>query len=131
MLQHVTLEVRADQVRACVAFWERLGFEELVPPPALRDRFTWVGRAGTQIHLVPVDAPAVPVRGHTAVVAEHPEAALAALRDAGFDPQPGTDAWDALRWFVRDPAGHRVEVMSAPPPSVRRATSPSGTSHRP
>ena len=118
MLQHVTLEVRPDQVRACVRFWELLGFSELEPPPRLRDRFTWVGREATHIHLVPVERPAVPPDGHTAVMAEDAERAVAALRDAGFDPQPGSNAWDAPRWFVRDPAGHRVEVMSAPPPSV-------------
>jgi hypothetical protein len=27
----------------------------------------------------------------------------------------GTNAWDAPRSFVRDPAGHLVEVMSRPP----------------
>jgi catechol 2,3-dioxygenase-like lactoylglutathione lyase family enzyme len=117
VLQHVTLEVRPDQVRACVRFWELLGFDELEPPPSLRDRFTWVGREDTHIHLVPVERPAVPRDGHTAVVAEDAERAVAALRDAGFDPRPGSNAWDAPRWFVRDPAGHRVEVMSAPPPS--------------
>src|SRR5688572_26339768 len=119
MLQHVTLEVRTGEVRACVAFWELLGFVEMVPPPSLRDRFTWVGREGTQIHLVAVEAPAVPERGHTAVVAAEPEPVLAALRAAGFEPRPGSDAWDAPRWFVHDPAGHRVEIMSAPPPAVR------------
>jgi hypothetical protein len=116
MLQHVTLEVRPDQVRDCVRFWELLGFTELEPPPLLRDRFTWVGKDGTQIHLVPVEQPAVPREGHTAVVAA--ESAVATLRQAGFDPRPGSNAWDAPRWFVHDPAGHRVEVMSAPPPSV-------------
>src|ERR671911_234683 len=109
MLQHVTLEVRPDQVRDCVRFWELLGFAELEPPPSLRARFTWVGRDDTDIHLQPVEQPAVPHRGHTAVVAADAEAAVAALREAGFDPQPGSNAWDAPRWFVRDPAGHRVE----------------------
>ena len=118
MLQHVTLEVRRDQVRACVRFWEVLGFAELEPPPSLRDRFTWVGRDDTHIHLVPVEQLAVPRDGHTAVVAEDAERVVGALRDAGFDPRPGSNAWDAPRWFVHDPAGHRVEVMSAPPPSV-------------
>jgi catechol 2,3-dioxygenase-like lactoylglutathione lyase family enzyme len=118
MLQHVTLEVRPDQVRDCVRFWELLGFTELEPPPILRDRFTWVGKDDTHIHLVPVEQPAVPVEGHTAVHAADAERTVAALREAGFDPQQGSNAWDAPRWFVRDPAGHRVEVMSAPPPSV-------------
>jgi catechol 2,3-dioxygenase-like lactoylglutathione lyase family enzyme len=118
MLQHVTLEVRPDQVRACVRFWELLGFTELEPPPSLRDRFTWVGREGTQIHLQPVEHPAVPRNGHAAVVPADAEGAVAVLREAGFEPREGSNAWGAPRWFVHDPAGHRVEVMSAPPPSV-------------
>jgi catechol 2,3-dioxygenase-like lactoylglutathione lyase family enzyme len=115
VLQHVTLEVRPDQVRECVAFWALLGFAEIEPPPLLRERFTWVERAGTHIHLVPVDDPRVPTEGHTAVVADDAEAAVETLRRAGFVPRPGSNAWAAPRWFVNDPAGHRVEVMSAPP----------------
>jgi catechol 2,3-dioxygenase-like lactoylglutathione lyase family enzyme len=115
VLHHVTLEVRPDKVRDCVAFWELLGFTELEPPPLLRDRFTWVESEGTHIHLVPVDDPKVPGEGHTAVLAADAEAAVATLREHGFEPRPGTNAWNAPRWFVTDPAGHRVEVMSAPP----------------
>ena len=118
MLQHVTLEVRPDEVRRCVDFWLLLGFEEIPAPPALRHEFTWVQRAATQIHLVAVETPAVAQRGHVAVVAPGFEAAVRRLADAGFDPQPGSNAWNAPRWFVHDPAGHRVEVMSAPPPST-------------
>jgi catechol 2,3-dioxygenase-like lactoylglutathione lyase family enzyme len=115
MLQHVTLEVRPGQVEACVRFWGLLGFEPMTPPPLLRDRFTWVARAGTQIHLVPVDEPVAAREGHVAVHAEDYDAALDALHEAGFETRPGTNAWDAPRSFVRDPAGHLVEVMSAPP----------------
>ena len=115
VLQHVTLEVHPDQVRPCVAFWALLGFEEIEAPPLLRDRFTWVQREGTQIHLVPVEDPAVAREGHVAVVAEDYEATLARLERAGFEVREGSNAWDAPRSFVRDPAGHRVEVMSKPP----------------
>jgi catechol 2,3-dioxygenase-like lactoylglutathione lyase family enzyme len=115
MLQHATLEVRAEEAEACVRFWGLLGFEQVTPPPALRDRFTWVERHGTQIHLVPVDSPVTAREGHVAVVAEDYEAALAALSAAGFEPRPGSNAWDAPRSFVRDPVGHLIEVMSAPP----------------
>jgi catechol 2,3-dioxygenase-like lactoylglutathione lyase family enzyme len=118
VLQHVTLEVPRDKVRDCVAFWALLGFTELEPPESLRGRFIWIGRADTHIHLMPKDAPGVPADGHTAVVPDDAEATVAALLEAGFDPEPGSAAWGAPRWFVRDPAGHRVEVMSAPPPSV-------------
>lgn len=117
MLQHATLEVPREKVRDCVAFWELLGWSELEPPPSLKGRFIWVGKAGTHIHLMPRDAPVVPEEGHTAVVSEDAERDVATLREHGFAPEPGSDAWNAPRWFVRDPAGHRVEIMSAPPPS--------------
>jgi catechol 2,3-dioxygenase-like lactoylglutathione lyase family enzyme len=115
MLQHVTLEVRQAQVRSCVAFWELLGFSEMEPPLLLRDRFTWVERNGTQIHLVPVDEPIAAREGHVAVVAADYTVTLARLTAAGYALREGTNAWDAARSFVRDPAGHLVEVMSKPP----------------
>jgi catechol 2,3-dioxygenase-like lactoylglutathione lyase family enzyme len=98
-----------------VAFWELLGFREMTPPPLLRDRFTWVERDETQIHLVPVDAPVPAREGHVAVLANDYDATLTRLAEAGFATRAGTNAWDAPRSFVRDPAGHLVEVMSKSP----------------
>jgi catechol 2,3-dioxygenase-like lactoylglutathione lyase family enzyme len=115
MLQHVTLEVRAADIRPCVAFWELLGFTEMTPPPLLRDRFTWVERDDTQIHLVPVEEPVLAREGHVAVVADDYDATLERLNEHGFELREGTNAWDAPRSFVRDPAGHLIEVMSKPP----------------
>ena len=109
MLQHVSLEVRPDQVRDCVAFWELLGFTEIEPPPILRDRFTWVERDGTHIHLVPVDDPAVPKEGHTAIVAPEGETTVQTLREHGFDPGPAC-AIDG------EPLGSRIVPESATEP---------------
>jgi catechol 2,3-dioxygenase-like lactoylglutathione lyase family enzyme len=118
MLQHVSIEVRPDQLDACVAFWALLGFEQVTPPGELAERFTWVEREGTQIHLMPFDAPNTTVNGHAAVVVEDYEGTLAALRERGFELQPGSNAWGAPRTFTRDPAGNHVELMSAPPPTA-------------
>jgi catechol 2,3-dioxygenase-like lactoylglutathione lyase family enzyme len=115
MLQHASLEVRSDQVQPCVDFWHLLGFVRMTPPPMLRDRFTWVERAGTHIHLIPTDEPIAAREGHVAVLAEDYEGALAALRDAGFEPEPRKEHWGAARSFVLGPAGHRVEVMAGSP----------------
>ena len=115
MLQHATLEVPPQLVRECVAFWELLGFAEMAPPPMLADRFTWVEREGTQIHLNPQPAPSVAREGHVAVLPPDYEAALRALTDAGYELRAGSNAWNAPRAFVRDPAGHLVEIMSRPP----------------
>ncbi len=115
MLQHVSLEVRPDLVDACLAFWSKLGFERMEPPPLLRGRFIWVHREGTQIHLIPTEDPNTTVKGHAAVLPPDYEGALAALREEGFEIHDGENAWDAPRSFVRDPAGNLIELMSAPP----------------
>lgn len=115
MLQHVSVEVHPERLDACVAFWERLGFERMTPPPLLRDRFTWVQREGTQIHMIPTEDPNTTVMGHAAVVVEDFEATVEALRSDGFELREGENAWDAGRWFVRDPAGNLVELMERPP----------------
>lgn len=116
MLQHVSVEVPRELAAGCADFWALLGFERVEPPPTLAERAIWVERAGTQVHLMYADEPVVPPKGHAAVVVEDYERAFAALRDAGHDPEPRPEHWGVPRCFVRDPAGHRVEVMSAPPP---------------
>lgn len=115
MLQHVTIELEAAQVDACVEFYALLGFERVEPPPSLAGRATWVERSGTQVHLMPVDDPVVPPSGHHAVLLDEYEPTLQALRDAGFDPEPRKEHWGAARSFVRNPAGHRVELMAGSP----------------
>jgi catechol 2,3-dioxygenase-like lactoylglutathione lyase family enzyme len=115
VLQHVSLEVPRDRVEACVEFWGLLGFTPVDPPPSLSERAIWVEREGTQVHLMYAEDPVVPPKGHAAVVAPDYDRAFAALRDGGHDPEPRPEHWGVPRCFVRDPAGHRVEVMAAPP----------------
>lgn len=114
-LQHVALEIRRDDVPAAVAFWGLLGFDPVPAPGALADRTTWVGREGSQIHLMHREEPVVPPSGHPAVVLADYEAACARLREAGFEVAPREEHWGAPRAFVASPGGHRVEVMAAPP----------------
>jgi catechol 2,3-dioxygenase-like lactoylglutathione lyase family enzyme len=116
VLQHVSIETRRADVDACVRFFGLIGFRLVDPPPALRERAAWLEREGTQVHLLLTDDPLVPPRGHHAVVVDDYDAALTRLRDAGFDPEPRARHWGAPRAYVRDPAGHLVELMAAPPP---------------
>jgi len=116
VLQHASLEVREADAGACVRFWGLLGFVEVeLPSEGLRGKTRWVERQGTQIHLLLTGDPVAPPQGHVAVVVADYAATLDALRDAGFGPEPRTEHWGAARAFVRDPAGHRVEVMERPP----------------
>ncbi|HVL31245.1 MAG TPA: VOC family protein [Solirubrobacteraceae bacterium] len=115
MIQHVALEVREPDVAACVRFWALLGFQRVDAPPSLAARATWVQAGGTQVHLLLAEQPVAPPQGHVAVVVPDFDATLAALRDAGFEPDPRTRHWGSPRAFVRCPAGHRVELMAFAP----------------
>ena len=117
MLQHVSLEVRAEDAPALAEFWTLLGFHEVDPPGPLQGYVTWLERGPTQIHLLHTPEPTAPQAGHSAVVANDFEATLNRLRDHGFEPEQARDLWGAQRWFVRGPAGHLVEVMEEPPPT--------------
>jgi catechol 2,3-dioxygenase-like lactoylglutathione lyase family enzyme len=115
MIAHVALEVGEADVEACVRFWALLGFERVEAPAALARRSTWVQAGATQIHLLYADDPVVPPEGHVAVVVDDHEATIAALREAGFDPEPRKEYWGSPRAFVRSPSGHRVEFMAFAP----------------
>jgi catechol 2,3-dioxygenase-like lactoylglutathione lyase family enzyme len=117
MLQHVALETRPADVDAVAAFWELLGFARTEEPPTLRGLAVWLERGASQIHLLLTDEPVVPPAGHAAVVVDDYPATIAALRARGVAAEPRTEHWGVPRTFVTDPAGHRIELMAAPPPA--------------
>jgi catechol 2,3-dioxygenase-like lactoylglutathione lyase family enzyme len=114
MLHHVGIEVAPEDVERAAELFGLLGFERVEPPPTLAE-FTWLEREGTQVHLMPDSDPIAPPRGHLAVVVPDFEATVAALREAGFEVEAARTHWGAARARVLAPAGHRVELMAAPP----------------
>jgi hypothetical protein len=117
-LHHAGLELRREDAEAEVAFWVLLGWAEVEPPDGLGERARWVERDGAQVHLLFSEAPSVADAGHVAVVAPDYAATIARLRAAGHEAAPRTAYWGAARTQVISPAGHRVEVMAAPPAPV-------------
>lgn len=115
MLQHVTLEVAAEDVERSLTFWRLLGFARVEPPPALAETFAWVEREGTQIHLERNSSPIVPPHGHAAVVVADFDGTVERLRAAGFEVRPGREHWGAARAKALAPGGHTVELMAAAP----------------
>jgi catechol 2,3-dioxygenase-like lactoylglutathione lyase family enzyme len=116
MLQHVTLEVAPADIERSVEFWVLLGFQQVEPPPALAEAFTWLEREGTQIHLERTESPTVPPHGHAAVVVPDFAQTVKRLKEHGFEVTPGREHWGAPRAKALAPGGHRVELMAAPPP---------------
>ena len=118
MLHHASLETDPADADALVAFFGLLGFAEVEPPGRLAERSRWLDRERTQVHLLLTDEAVAPPQGHVAVVlgAAYAET-CARLREEGFEVRDRPEHWGVPRAFVRDPAGHRVEVMAAPPPA--------------
>jgi hypothetical protein len=114
MLHHVGIEVSPNDIERTAELFQLLGFE-LVEPPATLSEFTWLERGGTQIHLMPTESPAVPPRGHTAVVVADFESAFAALGEHGFEVERRREHWGVPRALAIAPGGHRVELMAAAP----------------
>jgi catechol 2,3-dioxygenase-like lactoylglutathione lyase family enzyme len=114
VIHHVGIEVAPEDVERAAELFELLGFARVQPPPTLTE-FTWLEREGTQVHLMPDPNPIAPPRGHLAVVVPEFEATLAALRERGFEVETAREHWRAPRARVLAPAGHRIELMAAPP----------------
>lgn len=115
MLQHVGIELAPADVPRTVELFELIGFERVEPPAALAERFTWVERAGTQVHLMHESHPSVPRRAHLAVVVPEFEPALARLRANGFEVERRREHWGSPRALALAPGGHRIELMAFPP----------------
>ena len=120
MIQHVTFEVRPDEVEACIAFYELIGFRRVPTPEKLAHYVTWLERDGDQFHLLQTPEPAHMNVGHAAApLGDAYESTQARLRDAGHQVDDHEEYWGSPRSFVRDPAGNLVELMKfAPPPAL-------------
>jgi catechol 2,3-dioxygenase-like lactoylglutathione lyase family enzyme len=117
VLHHVGIEVSPAEIERAAEFWRLLGFVPVAPPPSLAE-FTWLEKDGTQIHLMPAESPAVPSRGHTALVERDLDRTVARLRGHGFEVEARREHWGAARVLATAPGGHRVELMAAPPPGA-------------
>ena len=116
-LHHATLEITPGSVPEEASFWIAAGLVSVAAPEALGGGYTWFEGGGTQIHLMHVADPVVPVRGHVAIVAPDFEATVGRLRGAGFEVREGRELWGSARAKAITPAGHTVELMASPPPA--------------
>lgn len=114
-IQHVSLEVDPSLIAEEVAFWELLGLDRIEPPEAIGKSSVWLGAGDGAVHLLAVENPVVPVKGHLALVEPELEGVARALTGAGFAVETAAAYWGAERLKATSPAGHLVELMAAPP----------------
>jgi catechol 2,3-dioxygenase-like lactoylglutathione lyase family enzyme len=117
LIQHVSLEVKPDQLDACIEFYDLLGFQRVTAPEKLAHYVTWLERDGDQVHLLQLPETSHMNAGHAAVpLGEAYEATQTRLRDAGYQVDDREEYWGSPRSFARDPAGNLIELMKFPPP---------------
>ena len=117
MIQHVSFEVKPEQLADCVEFYELIGFRRVETPEKLAHFVTWVERDGHQFHLLQLPATSHMNAGHAAVpLGDDYAATQARLRDAGHRVDDHEEYWGSARSFVRDPAGNLIELMEFAPP---------------
>lgn len=123
MIQHVTREIRPEQLPECVRFYGFLGLERIPMPPSLAARAVWLGAPddprGVHLHLL-LNEDAQPQAGHVAFLVTEYADTLARLREAGFEIEPRREHWGSPRSYVRDPASNLVELMAAAPGERRQ-----------
>lgn len=122
MIEHVSFTVSRADAQACAGFYKLLGFVNVEPPAGLGDRSIWLARNGTSLHLMFRDRDGVditdspePGAGHIALVVEQYADVVNALTAAGASVEPRSEYWGSPRAYVRDPAGHLVELMQSAP----------------
>ena len=115
MLHHAALEISPDHVADDSRFWSLAGFEEVDVPEALGEGFTWFEKGGTQIHLMEVENPIIPTRGHVAIVSRDFNKTVKRLAEAGFEGEERAELWGHKRIKLTCPSGHVVEIMAMAP----------------
>ncbi len=116
-LHHVNVTVPSDLEAATKKFYGSvLGLEELPKPAVTRKSGAWYQIGTAQLHLSIEDgADGLLSNRHLCFAVSDLDETEKRLHDAGVEiipddrPKPG-----ALRFYVRDPGGNRIEIVERP-----------------
>jgi catechol 2,3-dioxygenase-like lactoylglutathione lyase family enzyme len=112
---HVNLSI--DDVDAARAFYgELLGLAQAPRPPDAGRPGCWFSLGDVELHLsLEAEADNESSRRHVAFEVADLEALRARFEVAGLDIEPGRTVKGVERFFVRDPAGNRLEMYARVP----------------
>lgn len=106
-LTHVNL--RVDRLDSAARFYEGVLGLERIPRGDTEGSGAWFRLGGAEIHLAEDPTPQPPSKRHFAVEVDD----LAAARRAVVAGGAPIEKEDAGRFWTRDPAGNRIEVVQA------------------
>ena len=111
-LDHVNVTC-PEELEEEVAGWylDTLGMEPIEKPPGTRDGGAWFRAGDNEVHLS-IDEHNPPKTAHFGLVVDGYQAVIDRLRAAGCHIEQAREIPGRHRFYTRDPAGNRIEIMS-------------------
>ena len=111
-IDHIQIAVPKALEAECVAFYrEVFGFPEVPKPEALRARGgAWFEIGGIQVHIGLDPEPSPKSKRHICFLVADLAAAKAHVTACGVTVEGEGVAEGLSRFFIRDPAGNRIEI---------------------
>ena len=111
-LEHVSVTSPED-LEEEVTSWYRdlLGLQEMVKPPGTRAKGAWFRIGEQQVH-VTIDEHNPPKISHFGLVVDDFSEVVERLRSSGCHLEQAGTIPGRRRFYTRDPAGNRVEIIS-------------------
>ncbi len=115
-IDHVQIAVPKAQEAQCLAFYrEVLGLTEIEKPEHLRARGgAWFQVGHVQMHVGIDPEPSPKSKRHVCFLVADLAAAKQAVQARGVAIEDEGKAEGLIRFFVRDPAGNRIEIGQRP-----------------
>jgi catechol 2,3-dioxygenase-like lactoylglutathione lyase family enzyme len=109
---HVNLAIpRAKEVQVLRFYREVLGLLEIPKPAELKSRGgAWFEAGSAQLHVSLEDVESPPSRRHFCILVDDLDKARQAMARHHVAVEEGGTAEGLTRFFVRDPAGNRIEM---------------------
>ena len=128
-LEHVSI-TSPEELEEEVVAWYRdiLGLLEMEKPEGTRDKGAWFQIGDQQVH-VTIDEHNPPAKAHFGVVVDDFGEVVERLRAAGCHLEQARTIPGRRRFYTRDPAGNRVEIISLED-QTRVVASETGTATR-
>ncbi len=111
-LEHVSVTSPEELVDE-VASWYRdcLGLEQMDKPPGTREGGAWFRAGGQQIHIT-LDDHNPPKKAHFGLVVDDFGDIVERLRSSGCHIEQASAIPGRRRFYTRDPAGNRLEIIT-------------------
>jgi catechol 2,3-dioxygenase-like lactoylglutathione lyase family enzyme len=111
-IDHVQIAVARALEAECLAFYRSLiGATEIAKPAELqKSGGAWFQLPHLQLHIGVDPAPSPPSKRHVCFLVPDVEAVRVSLESAGVSIEKFGRVEGLLRFFVRDPAGNRIEI---------------------